>query len=154
MALFQTKVKFNTYEHLVDMLELSNFMFNHRKEQVDYSGSVYEHVPKFTFGRQTGKTEAVMKYVKNRKERNVIVFVHNTSMVNYYIDKLRDDSPYKQTFIVSHNANYVNRFKGMDLSGYTIIFDEITTSQVRSILDNIGPNLKDISSMKMAAIIY
>lgn len=151
MALFETQVRFKTYELLCDMLELSNFMFN-RHEEIIKHGNIYEYIPKFAFGRQTGKTDAVIRYIRERKEKNIIVFTHNTSMLQYYMRKL-DGCANGNTYLSSASSNH-NKYKGIDLSGYTIIFDELATNQVQDIITELRPQLKDISSMKMVAIIY
>lgn len=136
MALFETQVKFKTYELLCDMLELSNLMFNRHRESIKY-GSIYEHIPKFTFGRQTGKTDAVITYIRKRKEKNVVVFTHNTNMMQYYMRKL-DGCTYGNTYLSSASSDIPNKYKGMDLSGYTIIFDELTTNQVQDIITKLS----------------
>lgn len=124
MSLFESKVTYKTYEMLEQMVELSKM-----KRSMYKNSPIEMYAVSFSFGRRSGHTEAVAKYViENLGKEKFVVIVYNQSMKQHFLRLLSEYkvNVYSETDMIRvYNKVdvYLDRLRGIDLSDKIVIVD-------------------------------
>lgn len=142
------RIKFKTYDLLESMVDLSKA----RKQEI--TDNMYDLIELisvgFNTGRQSGKTEAIINFIKNHysntdaftKKTDVIVVVHCYHQKQMYI---RNGIPESRIKVVSSNIDNLGLIRN---TPEIIIFDEISyATGYKWINKNSDWHLEDIQSI-------
>lgn len=128
------RVEVDNYNLLTQMMELSRMNYSIHKPfaYADFTRLLYSTMCSFDTGRQTGKTEAALRYLdKNRK--NTILFAHNAQAKGDLLR--RDGCANRRIYAPVDFRNFHDTLRGIRFEKISIIFDECDRDQILDCID-------------------
>lgn len=143
----QVIYKYNYDELIPQLIDVSRENIKHRRDRS--VATTMNAMCSISMGRQTGKTSAIIEYIKYNPN-GCIIITHNSS-ASQYKEALEDTN----AIFVSLGSITANsgRLRGIRRGEYDFIFDECSTDEVNKVICNlrdarlIGENMMIVRSI-------
>lgn len=134
--LISIKTQYKTLETLEMFMEVSRHRaMEFNKKNVDSISWFQVILSRFSFGRQSGKTTAILDYIKKNEYSNKTIFVVTPN--NSYKDSFYKEIYNSAAFIESISSS-MNRYRGLCLQYKDVefIFDECSINDIHAFMYN------------------